>query len=75
VKFFVDTNTLTNSGKAPYAPFLPTPEAGSAPAQPVTLAQLQKDPAPARRHSIGTPSRRRNSIRSRQCWRPTICSC
>jgi hypothetical protein len=47
VKFFVDTNTLTGSGKAPYAPFLPTPETGSAPAQPVTLAQLQKDPAPA----------------------------
>ena len=58
VKFFVDTNTLTNSGKAPYAPFLPTPEAGSAPAQPVTLAQLQKDPAPAAppfdRHTFST---------------------
>src|SRR5262249_39311697 len=44
--YFIDTNTLTNSGKAPYAPFLPTPEAGSAPPRAVTLAQFQKDPAP-----------------------------
>src|SRR5215472_9323020 len=28
VKYFVDTNTLTGSGKAAYAPHLPTPEAG-----------------------------------------------
>jgi len=47
VRFFIDTDTLTNPGKAAYAPFLPTPEAGGAPPQPVTLAQLQKDPAPA----------------------------
>jgi len=47
VRFFVDTDTLTNPGKTAYAPFLPTPEAGGAPPQPVTLTQLQKDPAPA----------------------------
>ena len=47
VAYFIDTDKLTNPGKLAYAPFLPTPEAGSAPAQPVTLAQLQKDPAPA----------------------------
>ncbi len=46
VKFFVDTNTLTSPGKTPYAPFLPTPEAGSAPPRAVTLAQFLKDPAP-----------------------------
>jgi len=47
VAYFIDTNVLTNPGKAAYAPFLPTPEAGGAPPLPVTLAQLQKDPAPA----------------------------
>ena len=47
VAYFIDTNTLTNPGHTPYSPFLPTPEAGSAPPQPVTLAQLLKDPAPA----------------------------
>src|SRR5262249_6418597 len=31
IKYFIDTNTLTAPGKTPYAPFLPTPEAGSAP--------------------------------------------
>ncbi len=45
--YFINTNTLTNPGKMAYAPFLPTPEAGNAPSQPVTLAQLQKDPAPS----------------------------
>src|SRR5262245_42074257 len=45
--YFIDTNVLTNPGKVAYAPFLPTPEAGGAPPLPVTLAQLQKDPAPA----------------------------
>jgi len=47
VSFFIDTNTLTSPGKVAYAPFLPTPEVGSAPPRPVTLAQLQKDPAPS----------------------------
>ena len=47
VRFFVDTNTLNGPGKVAYAPFLPTPEAGGAPPRPVTLAQLQKDPAPS----------------------------
>src|SRR5262245_33439026 len=47
VRFFIDTNTLVSPGKTAYSPFLPTPEAGSAPPQAVTLAQLQKDPAPS----------------------------
>ncbi|HMF99558.1 MAG TPA: alkaline phosphatase family protein, partial [Vicinamibacterales bacterium] len=47
VRYFIDTNTLVAPGKVAYSPFLPTPEAGSAPPQPVTRAQLQKDPAPA----------------------------
>jgi phospholipase C len=47
LRYFVDTNTLIAPGKLAYSPFLPTPEAGSAPAQAVTLAQLQEDPAPA----------------------------
>jgi phospholipase C len=47
VAYFIDTDKLTNPGKLPYAPFLPTPEAGFAPPQPVTLAQLLKDPVPA----------------------------
>ncbi len=47
VAYFVDTDKLTNPGKVEYAPFLPTPEAGNAPSRAVTLAQLQKDPAPA----------------------------
>ena len=45
--YFVSTRALLAPGKAAYAPFLPTPEAGSAPPQAVTLAQLQHDPAPA----------------------------
>src|SRR5262249_47775328 len=47
VSYFIDTDKLTNPGKTAYSPFLPTPEAGSASPKPVTLAQLQKDPAPA----------------------------
>ena len=47
VAYFVDTNTLNHPGKTAYSPFLPTPEAGSAPPKPVTLAQLQHDPAVA----------------------------
>ena len=47
VRYFVDTNTLVAPGKLAYGPFLPTPEAGSAPPSAVTLAQLTKDPAPA----------------------------
>src|SRR5262252_1319835 len=46
VKYFIDTNTLIASGKAPYAQFLPTPEAGSAPPRAVTRPQFLKDPAP-----------------------------
>ena len=44
-KYFISTDKLTNPNKAPYKPYLPTPEAGSAPPLAVTLAQLQKDPA------------------------------
>jgi phospholipase C len=44
--YFIDTNKLTSPGKTAYG-FLPTPEAGGAPPLPVTLAQVQKDPAPA----------------------------
>ena len=47
VAYFIDTNTLNSPGKVPYAPFLPTPEAGSAPPLPVTLAQLTANPAPS----------------------------
>jgi phospholipase C len=47
VRFFIDTNTLVSPGRVAYGPFLPTPEAGSAPPQAVTLAQLQKDPSPS----------------------------
>jgi phospholipase C len=43
--YFIDTNKLINPNKTAYAPFLPTPEAGLAPPLPVTLPQLQKDPA------------------------------
>jgi phospholipase C len=45
--FFISTRSLNKPGKTLYSPFLPTPEAGSAPALPVTLAQLDTDPAPA----------------------------
>jgi phospholipase C len=43
--YFIDTRKLINPGKTAYAPFLPTPEAGSAPPLPVTLSQFLKDPA------------------------------
>jgi len=43
-EYFINTNTLTTPGKAPYAPFLPTPEVGFAPPSPVTFAQFEKDP-------------------------------
>jgi phospholipase C len=45
--YFVSTRALIAPDKAAYAPFLPTPEAGFAPPRPVTLAQLQHDPAPS----------------------------
>src|SRR5215467_3283118 len=44
VSYFIDTRKLINPGKTPYAPFLPTPEAGGAPPQPVTRSQFLKDP-------------------------------
>ncbi len=44
VSYFIDTDKLTNPSKTAYAPFLPTPEVGFAPPQPVTLAQFLKDP-------------------------------
>src|SRR5262249_57273875 len=47
VAYFISTDKLIAPHKTPYEPFLPTPEAGGAPAEPVTLPQLQKDPAPA----------------------------
>jgi phospholipase C len=47
VSYFISTSSLIDPNKTPYAPFLPTPEAGGAPPRPVTLAQLQKDPAPS----------------------------
>jgi len=46
VAFFMSTDKLINPNKTAYAPFLPTPEAGSAPPKAVTLAQFVKDPAP-----------------------------
>src|SRR5438445_3886573 len=42
--YFISTNKLVAPGKTPYAPFLPTPEAGGAPPRAVTLAQLDEDP-------------------------------
>jgi len=47
VTYFVNTDTLVAPGKAPYAPFLPTPEAGSAPPRAVTLTQFLNAPAVA----------------------------
>src|SRR5262245_57675113 len=44
VSYFISTDTLIHPHKTAYAPFLPTPEVGSAPPRPVTLKQLQKDP-------------------------------
>src|SRR5215471_5871968 len=52
VAFFVDTNKLNNPGKTAYSPFLPTPEAGSAPPQAVTLTQFHN--APGCRHRRST---------------------
>ncbi len=45
VSYFIDTSKLINPGKTTYSPFLPTPEAGGAPPQPVTRSQFLKDPA------------------------------
>ncbi len=45
VSYFIDTNKLISPGKTLYSPFLPTPEAGNAPPQPVTRSQFLKDPA------------------------------
>src|SRR5262249_14347235 len=45
VSYFIDTDTLTNPGKTPYATNLPTPEVGFAPPRVVTRAQFLKDPA------------------------------
>ncbi|HEY4678524.1 MAG TPA: hypothetical protein VIJ01_15265, partial [Candidatus Angelobacter sp.] len=42
--YFIDTRQLINPGKAPYSPFLPTPEAGGAPPLAVTRSQFLKDP-------------------------------
>jgi phospholipase C len=47
VSFFMSTDKLIAPDKTAYAPFLPTPEVGGVPSLPVTLQQLQKDPAPA----------------------------
>jgi phospholipase C len=47
VSYFISTTKLTNPNKTLYSPFLPTPEAGGAPPQAVTLTQLDTDPAPA----------------------------
>src|SRR5262249_21270553 len=44
VSYFIDTRKLINPNKTAYSPFLPTPEAGFAPPQPVTLSQFLKDP-------------------------------
>jgi phospholipase C len=46
VSYFISTTHLINPQKTAYS-LLPTPEAGFASPVPVTLAQLQKDPAPA----------------------------
>src|SRR5215471_3935256 len=43
--YFIDTSKLINPGKTTYSPFLPMPEAGGAPPQPVTRSQFLKDPA------------------------------
>jgi phospholipase C len=45
VSYFISTDKLLNPNKTAYAPFLPTPEAGSAPPLAVTLDQFLKDPA------------------------------
>ncbi len=45
ISYFIDTRKLISPGKTAYSPFLPTPEAGSAPPLAVTLSQFLKDPA------------------------------
>jgi phospholipase C len=59
VSYFIDTRQLINPGKAPYSPFLPTPEAGGASPQPVTVAQFVKAPtavsAPFDAHTFSLP--------------------
>jgi len=47
VAYFISTRSLISPNTTPYAPFLPTPEAGKAPSHPVTHAQLQKAPEPS----------------------------
>ncbi len=47
VAYFIDTRQLVNPGKTAYSPLLPTPEAGGAPPQAVTLSQFLKDPVDA----------------------------
>lgn len=47
VSYFIDTRQLISPGKTAYTPFLPTPEAGFAPPQPVTRSQFLKDPVDA----------------------------
>jgi len=47
VSYFISTTNLINPNKTAYSPFLPTPEAGSAPPLAVTLSQLEKAPAPS----------------------------
>jgi phospholipase C len=42
--YFIDTRKLISPNKTAYAPFLPTPEVGFAPPQPVTHSQFLKDP-------------------------------
>jgi phospholipase C len=47
VSYFIDTRKLISPGKTPYAPFLPTAEAGFAPPQALTRSQFLKDPVDA----------------------------
>ena len=65
--YFIDTNRLNNPGKMAYAPFLPTPEAGGAPPQAVTLAQFLKSRHRRPRRSTRTRSHERSCIRFRRC--------
>jgi phospholipase C len=44
VSYFIDTRKLISPNKTAYAPFLPTPEAGFAPPQAVTVSQFLNDP-------------------------------
>lgn len=65
VSYFIDTRQLINPGKTPYSPFLPTPEAGGASPQPVTLSQFLKAPtavsAPFDRRTFSNSQLRRVS--------------